>query len=328
MSKENEQHTHTAAQHFPEYRRGDGKVIFNREVGGEVTVNEGHLPSGPARIVQHYIGHDGIPTSVLERDGKTDVHRGLDQPDRWPSGDPARVKWDLAQEAERLASSTDWKATGDRFKAMTDTWKSTRADRSTESVLGDRFFAARKQFLDARQHHFDEQNRQREQAKYAKERLISEARDLMGREDKASADRMRALMDEWKRAGRADRADEDRLWAEFQAAREQFVAHRKRSEDDARRIKERVVSEASRLATSTAWKATGDRFRALLDEWKKAGRAARDDEDRLWSSFERSGERFQDARQRHFDERDQRGEGRAFEEARHRVPSPVRCRFG
>ena len=304
MSKENEQHTHTAAQHFPEYRRGDGKVIFNREVGGEVTVNEGHLPSGPARIVQHYIGHDGIPTSVLERDGKTDVHRGLDQPDRWPSGDPARVKWDLAQEAERLASSTDWKATGDRFKAMTDTWKSTRADRSTESVLGDRFFAARKQFLDARQHHFDEQNRQREQAKYAKERLISEARDLMGREDKASADRMRALMDEWKRAGRADRADEDRLWAEFQAAREQFVAHRKRSEDDARRIKERVVSEASRLATSTAWKATGDRFRALLDEWKKAGRAARDDEDRLWSSFERSRKQFQDARQRHFDERD------------------------
>jgi len=304
MSKENEQHTHTAAQHFPEYRRGDGKVIFNREVGGEVTVNEGHLPSGPARIVQHYIGHDGIPTSVLERDGKTDVHHGLEQPDRWPSGDPARVKWDLAQEAERLASSTDWKATGDRFKAMTDTWKSTRADRSTESVLGDRFFAARKQFLDARQHHFDEQNRQREQAKYAKERLISEARDLMGREDKASADRMRALMDEWKRAGRADRADEDRLWAEFQAAREQFVAHRKRSEDDARRIKERVVSEASRLATSTAWKATGDRFRALLDEWKKAGRAARDDEDRLWSSFERSRKQFQDARQRHFDERD------------------------
>ncbi len=304
MNMGHDQHTHTASQHFQDYRRGDGKVIYNRKVGGEETVNEGSIPSGQASIVQHYIGHDGIPTSVLERDGKTDVHRGFDQPARWPAGDPARVKWDLVQEAERLASSTDWKSAGDRFKSMTGTWKSTRADRSTESVLGDRFFAARKQFMDARQNHFEEQNRQREQAKSAKERLISEARGLVGREDKAAADRMRSLMDEWKSAGRADRADEDRLWGQFQTVREQFFAHRIRREEDARRTKERIASEALRLASSTDWKVTGDRFRALLDEWKKAGRASRDDEDRMWSSFERSRKQFQDARQRHFDERD------------------------
>lgn len=304
MNQDHDQHTHTASQHFQGYRQGDGKVIYNRELGGEETVNEGHTPSGQPRIVQHYVGHDGLPTSVLERDGKTDVHRGFDQPARWPAGDPARVKWDLVLEAERLGSSTDWKSAGERFKSMTDAWKSTRADRSTESVLGDRFFAARKQFMDARQHHFDEQNRQREHAKSCKERLISEARGLVGREDKASTDRMRSLMDEWRRAGRADRADEDRLWGQFRAVREQFFAHRKRGEEDARRTKERIVSEASRLATTTDWKATGDRFRALLDEWKKAGRASRDDEDRMWSSFERSRKQFQDARQRHFDERD------------------------
>lgn len=304
MVNDHSKHTHTAAQHFPEYRRGDGKVIYNREIGGEETVNEGYIPPGPARIVQHYVGHDGIPTSVIERDGKTDIHRATDQPSYWPVNDPARIKWDLTAEAEQLATSTEWKTTGDRLNSMTDTWKRTTADRSTESVLGDRFFTARKQFLDARKRHFDEQDRQRDLAKAVKERIVSEARSLVGRDDKASADRMRALMDEWKGAGRAGREDEDRLWTQFKSARDEFFARRKAREDDAKRAKEHIVSDASGLASSTDWKATGDRFRALMEEWKKAGRASREDEDRLWSSFERSRKQFQDARQRHFDERD------------------------
>src|SRR3954462_463812 len=44
----------------------------------------------------------------------------------------------LVEEAERLRESSDWRVTGDRFRAIVEEWKTIRIDRKTDSQLWER----------------------------------------------------------------------------------------------------------------------------------------------------------------------------------------------
>lgn len=291
---EDKAHSHLVAdsEHHPQYRR---------QAFSTPELDEEDVPRGKMRVVQHYVDHAGRPTTVQERDGRTDVIVGDDQPHLyWPDG-PARRKWDLVQRAEALGS-TPWQEALRECQRLRDEWKDAgSADRSTESVLWPRFQAAQDLHFRARDQHNDE-------AKRIKERLVSRAEALVSRDDRSAGDESRALMDEWKRAPRASKADEDALWAKFNSAREKRKERLARAHDDAKRIKERLVSEANTLARSTDWKAAGERFRKMMDEWKAAPRAGKADEDRLGRDFTKARTTFHDARTKHFDslERDRR----------------------
>ncbi|MGZ4638597.1 MAG: DUF349 domain-containing protein, partial [Actinomycetes bacterium] len=69
-------------------------------------------------------------------------------------------------------------------------------------------------------------------------------------------------------------------------------------------VKERIVSEAETLSTSTDWKRTGDRLRTLLDEWKAAARLDRKTDDALWKRFSHARTAFDKHRRAHFAELD------------------------
>lgn len=64
--------------------------------------------------------------------------------------------------------------------------------------------------------------------------------------------------------------------------------------------REEIVATATSLATSTAWKTTGDQFKALLDEWKTLPRADRGREQDLWKQFSAARSAFDKARRTHF----------------------------
>ena len=49
--------------------------------------------------------------------------------------------------------------------------------------------------------------------------------------------------------------------------------------------KEKLVEEAESLAHSTEWANTAQHFRDLMRQWKAAGRAQRETEDKLWERF-------------------------------------------
>lgn len=84
---------------------------------------------------------------------------------------------------------------------------------------------------------------------------------------------------------------------------------RAKAREEARATKERIVAEAESLAGSTDWKRTGDRLRALLDEWKAAPRLDRKTDDALWKRFSHARTAFDKSRRAHFAELDsQRGE--------------------
>src|SRR4051794_15637216 len=48
------------------------------------------------------------------------------------------AKRGLVEEAERLSASTEWRATGDRYRAIVEEWRTIRIDRKTDTELWER----------------------------------------------------------------------------------------------------------------------------------------------------------------------------------------------
>ncbi|WP_232319912.1 DUF349 domain-containing protein [Herbidospora daliensis] len=153
----------------------------------------------------------------------------------------------------------------------------------------------------------------RGQAKEIKERIVGEAERIA--EDathwKSGGERLRQLVEEWKAAERIDRATEAALWKRLSTARTAFAKRRKayfssldEQRDQVRSSKERIVTEAEELSSSTDWNATAAAYRELMRRWKAAGRASREAEDELWNRFKAAQDQFFQARSTVFAERD------------------------
>ncbi|MEU9333460.1 DUF349 domain-containing protein [Streptomyces sp. NPDC048290] len=154
--------------------------------------------------------------------------------------------------------------------------------------------------------------KQADEARDAKEALVTEAEQLAQSDQWRSAgERLRALVDTWKGLPRLDRKSDDELWHRFSHARSAFSKRRKAhfaqldaQREDARKTKERLVTEAEALSDSTDWGPTAARYRELMAEWKAAGRAQREHEDDLWNRFRGAQDVFFAARSSLFAERD------------------------
>ncbi|MHA6511776.1 DUF349 domain-containing protein [Tessaracoccus sp. Z1128] len=134
----------------------------------------------------------------------------------------------MVEEAEKLAEGDDWRGGVDRFRVLLDEWKALpRVDRATDNELWHRFSSARTQYTRRRKTHFAELNQVRDGAKAAKEAIIAEAEPLAASTDwGATSAAFRDLMQRWKAAGSARRADDDGLWAKFRAIQDSFFEAR------------------------------------------------------------------------------------------------------
>lgn len=191
----------------------------------------------------------------------------------------------LCVEAEKLAESTQWKVTGDRFKAIAEEWKAIQGpDRKAGDLLWKRFAAARDAFGKQRGTHFAELDRQRETAKGQKADLVREAEKLSPSTDWApTASRMKSLMTQWKAAPRASREAEDELWTKFRAAQDAFFTARTEvfSKQDAeyegnKVLKEELLAEAERMDPISDPQGAQTALRGLQDRWDKIGKVPRD----------------------------------------------------
>ena len=191
----------------------------------------------------------------------------------------------LVEEAQRLSTSTDWRATGDRFRAIVDDWKKIRGvDRKTDSELWEQLSGARREFDKHRRTHFAELDKQRTQSAERKEQLAAEAEKLADSDDwAATARRFRDLMTEWKTAGRAGREVDDSLWARFKTAQDTFFTRRgeamsARDEEYAGNLaaKEALITEAEGLDPASDLEGARRRLRVIHDKWEKVGRVPRE----------------------------------------------------
>src|SRR5579884_1863381 len=191
----------------------------------------------------------------------------------------------LAAEAEELAAnSTQWKAAGDRLRAILEEWKTiTGLDRKTDDALWKRYAAARETFNRRRGAHFAELDRERSVARDAKERLCERAEALAESTDwGATTAEFRKLLTEWKAAGRAARDVDDTLWRRFKAAQDTFFKARNAAtaERDAELranadAKESLLAEAEKLDTSNP-DAARAALRSITERWDAIGRVPRE----------------------------------------------------
>ncbi|WP_030681082.1 DUF349 domain-containing protein [Streptomyces sp. NRRL B-1347] len=201
------------------------------------------------------------------------------------SDEARHAKEALVTEAEELAQSEQWRAAGERLRALVDTWKGLpRLDRKSDDELWHRFSHARSAFSKRRKAHFAQLDAQREDARKAKEKLVAEAEALSNSTDWGpTAARYRELMADWKAAGRAQREHEDDLWNRFRGAQDVFFAARSSvfAERDAEqgenlKLKEELADEAEKLVPVTDLKAARAAFRSINERWEAIGHVPRD----------------------------------------------------
>lgn len=195
----------------------------------------------------------------------------------------------LVTEAEGLADSKSWKVTTERFAAIVDEWKTIpRYDRAKENELWKKISASRTTFDKARRAHYAELDASRGQAKEAKEKLVKQAQALSTSRDwQKTTGEYRKLLDQWKKAGRAGKAD-DKLWEQFRAAQDVFFnarnevfAEQNEEEKKALAVKEELLIEAEKLLPIKDLGATKKALRSIQDRWDKAGRVPRNDVRRI-----------------------------------------------
>lgn len=133
-----------------------------------------------------------------------------------------------------------------------------------------------------------------------KEKIVTEAESLKDSEQwKATGDRLKDLLEEWKKAPRLDKKSDTELWKRFSAARNHFDKKRRthfaslsKKQSEVKSVKEKIVQEAEALANSTDWVATARRYKALMDQWKASGRGKKNEDAKLWDRFKAAQDTF------------------------------------
>lgn len=223
--------------------------------------------------------------------------------------DAARVeaiakKEALAAEAETIAeSSTQWKAAGDRLRAIVEEWKLIKGiDRKTDDALWKRFAAARDAFGKRRGSHFANLDTERDAAKSIKEKLVARAEELSSSEDwRETSAALKELMNEWKLAPRTNRSTEDALWKRFRAAQDVFFERRsgvfaERDAEQSQNLKEKeaIIAEAAALDVSNPRQAQVA-LRDLQEKLEGLGHVPRESMQRLETRMRAAEQRVREA---------------------------------
>lgn len=196
----------------------------------------------------------------------------------------------LVTEAESLAESTDWKASGDRLRDLLEAWKAApRLERKLDDELWHRFSTARTTFDKHRRMHFAALDAERSEAQVRKEELVVEAAQLAESTDwAATASRFRELMAQWKAAGRANRAAEDSLWEKFRGAQDRFftarntdLAERDSGQRESLERKADLIAQAEALLPVTDLAAARQALRSIHERWGAVGNVPREARPRL-----------------------------------------------
>jgi hypothetical protein len=259
---------------------------------------------------------DALATKLDEIQSGLAAKRNVEQQHRAEARAAATAEREkIVAEAESIASQPEsriqWKSSGARMRELLDEWKAhqraaTRLDRETESAMWQRFSAARNGFDKARRSHFAGLDAAHADAKSAKERLVGEAEKLATSTDwAATAGAFKRLMDEWRRAGRASRSDDDKLWARFKAAQDAFFAAKDEvvaAEEEQFRgnlvAKEALLVEAEAILPVTDLEKAKAQLRVIQDKWDAAGKVPRADMERVEKAMRRVEQTVRDAEDR------------------------------
>ena len=248
---------------------------------------------------------DALAAKIGEIEAAVAARREVEAAERNRAREEARKEREaLVVEAEGIAAQPEnriqWKSSGARMRQLLEEWKQhqrsgARLDRETETALWQRFSHARNSFDKARRVHFAQLEGSQAEAKAAKEALVAEAEELSTSTDWGpTAGAFKRLMDRWRKAGRASRADDDALWERFKAAQDSFFAAKDQvaaAEDEEFRgnlaVKEQLLKDAQSILPVTDIDAAKAALRTIQEKWDAAGKVPRGDVDRMEKGMRR-----------------------------------------
>ncbi len=221
------------------------------------------------------------------------------------------AKTKIAEMAEALAESTDFKEATQGFKDITDKWKQTGyVDKSRNDKIWNRIEAARKTFQERKKTQQDEEEKDLFHTLDLKIELAEQAEAMANSEEwKKSAEAFQKIVDTWKTIGRTLPRKNEELWQRIMTAKNTFFDRKKayfaqlQTEQEANYVtKLAMVEKAEAMQHSTEWNVTAQAFAALMEEWKKTGRVPQERGDDLWKRFTAAQEVFFSARKKFLDE--------------------------
>lgn len=172
-----------------------------------------------------------------------------------------RRKEALATTAEALAESSDWDATGNRYRDLMRDWKAAgRAAKGVDDALWNRFRTAQDRFFARRAELHAERDAAFIGNQRVKEGLLAEAESLDPRRDLAGAQRrLREIQEQWEAAG--------------QVPRDAAAGLERRMAAVERRVRDAVETRWSRPDPRTSPMVT--RLRESIDKLEKKAERAR-----------------------------------------------------
>lgn len=151
-------------------------------------------------------------------------------------------------------------------------------------------------------------------------RELETLKDTPENELPTAANRLREIRKRWQELGAVPREKQHELGPRYY----EFTTHLQHRIDDyykqlrlargtAQETKQKLCEEAEVLMNSTEWNATGDKLKALQQQWKEAGHAGRDADKALYTRFRAACDVFFNARNAYWAEKQQQhAEGAAL----------------
>ena len=142
-----------------------------------------------------------------------------------------------------------------------------------------------------------------------KKEIIALAKKLLDRKDYAKASKeFDSLNLSFKKAGRCSKEQDDELWAEFRAVKDEFNSKKRayyeeldKSNAEKKGKKEDIIQRAKELLNIKNIRESNEKMDALMEEWKAVGYAGKEDE-ALWKEFSSVRKDFNQKKREHHGE--------------------------
>ena len=222
-----------------------------------------------------------IPALITEHEGAYQARKAAQAAEReLRKNEATAIKEKIVAEAESLIDSVAWKVTTARLKVLLEEWKKApRLDKKIDAALWKRFSSSRNKFDKRRRTHFANLDSEHKKVASTKEVIVKEAEALANsKEWLATANKYKALMDQWKASGRGKKSTDTALWTRFKSAQDTFFAaknadmeKRKGSMVENLAKREAMIVEFEALLPITDFKSAKKKFYDLMGKWQKIG---------------------------------------------------------
>ncbi len=142
-----------------------------------------------------------------------------------------------------------------------------------------------------------------------KKNILSSMRKLLDSKDlRAATNEINKLSEDFKKAGRCKKEEDDELWSEFKSIKDEFFAKKREyfekldaSNAEKRNKKEAIINDAREVCKLDNIREATEKMDALRKQWKEVGFSGKGD-DTLWNEFAKALDEFREKKKEYHHE--------------------------